>query len=250
MINSRRRGRRRAHCTSTRARRACPERRHQRTAPRRDGRANRSLAAGEPAPNHLAADQQPANQPAGGSGRDWTSTFPPEIPGSEARRIELPKEPAAKQREIERLFPALPPLAAEPIPLPGPNGRPYTLADLQQIAAANSPQLRQAAADVEAARGNMIQANAYPNPTVSYQFTPSNNGSTPGADGVGIDQTIKTGGKLALANRRGRDGPAQRRTGLAEGPQRSGHPGPQRLLRRPRGQGDGAGEQGPGPLHG
>jgi cobalt-zinc-cadmium efflux system outer membrane protein len=69
---------------------------------------------------------------------------------------------------------------------------------LQQIAAANSPQLRQAASDVEAARGNLIQADAYPNPTVSYQFQPSNNGSTPGADGVGVDQTIKTAGKLGL----------------------------------------------------
>ena len=124
--------------------------------------------------------------------------IPAEIPGAEARRLELPKDPTAKQREIERLFPELPPLPAEPTPLPGPNGKPYTLADLQQIAAANSPQLRQAASDVEAARGNMLQANAYPNPTLSYQFTPSNNGSTPGTDGVGIDQVIKTGGKLRL----------------------------------------------------
>ncbi len=124
--------------------------------------------------------------------------IPAEVPGSEARRLELPKDPAAKQREIERLFPALPPLPAAPTAVAGPNGRPYTLADLQQIAAANSPQLRQAAADVEAARGNMIQANAYPNPTVSYQMQPSNNGSTPGADGFGVDQTIKTGGKLRL----------------------------------------------------
>ena len=44
----------------------------------------------------------------------------------------------------------------------------------------------------------MIQANAYPNPTVSYQIQPSNNGSTPGFDGFGVDQTIKTGGKLRL----------------------------------------------------
>jgi cobalt-zinc-cadmium efflux system outer membrane protein len=94
-------------------------------------------------------------------------SIPAEIPGSEARRLELPKEPGAKQREIERLFPGLPPLPAAPIAAAGPNGQPYTLADLQQIAAANSPQLRQAAADVEAARGNMIQANAYPNPTAS-----------------------------------------------------------------------------------
>ena len=33
--------------------------------------------------------------------------IPAEIPGSEARRLELPKEPTAKQREIERLFPEL-----------------------------------------------------------------------------------------------------------------------------------------------
>jgi cobalt-zinc-cadmium efflux system outer membrane protein len=124
--------------------------------------------------------------------------IPPEIPGSKARRLELPREPAAKQRAIEQLFPELPPLQAEPTPVPGPNGRPFTLADLQQIAAANSPQLRQAVSDVEAARGNMMEAGAYPNPTVSYQFTPSNNGSTPGADGFGIDQTIKTAGKLGL----------------------------------------------------
>jgi cobalt-zinc-cadmium efflux system outer membrane protein len=142
--------------------------------------------------------QTPGIDPRLAAQRRLDLNIPPEIPGSEARRLELPREPGERQHEIQRLFPALPPLPAEPIPLPGPNGRPYTLADLQQIAAVNSPRLRQAASDVEAARGNMIQANAYPNPTLSYQFTPSNNGSTPGADGFGVDQTIKTGGKLRL----------------------------------------------------
>lgn len=154
--------------------------------PATDIRSVAYLEAGE------AATQPPSEE------RRLDLNIPPEIPGSEARRLALPKDPAARQQEIERLFPALPPLSAEPSPLPGPNGRPLTLADLQQIAATNSPQLRQAASDVEAARGNMMQANAYPNPTASYQFTPSNNGSTPGADGFGIDQTIKTGGKLTL----------------------------------------------------
>ena len=152
---------------------------------------------GEPAPNLLAAD----GAPAGGSPAQRPRldlNIPPEIPGSEARRIELSKDPAAKHGEIERLYPPLPPLVAEPRPLPGPEGRPFTLSDFQHVAAVNSPQLKQAAADVETARGNLLQANAYPNPTVSYQFTPSNNGSTPGGDGVGIDQTIKTAGKLAL----------------------------------------------------
>ena len=125
--------------------------------------------------------------------------IPPEIPGSEAPRIALPKEQADKQREIDRLYPPLPPLPAEPQPLPGPNGRPCTLADFQQIAAANSPALRQAASDVEAAKGALITADAYPNPTLSYNFTPSSNGSTPGDDGMGVAQTIRTGGKQALA---------------------------------------------------
>jgi len=138
-------------------------------------------------------EQQPGTPP------HFDLNIPAEIPGSEARRIEFSKDPATKQRQILQLFPPLPPLPTEPVPQRAPNGGAYTLADLQQIAAANSPTLRQAASDVEAARGNMIQANAYPNPTVSLQFTPSNDGSTPGADGIGIDQTIKTAGKLRLA---------------------------------------------------
>ncbi len=125
--------------------------------------------------------------------------IPPEIPGSEAPRISLPKEQAQKQLQIDRLYPPLPPLPAEPQPLAGPNGRPYTLADFQQIAAANSPALRQAASDVEAAKGALITADAYPNPTVSYNFTPSNDGSTPSADGLGVTQTIRSGGKQGLA---------------------------------------------------
>jgi cobalt-zinc-cadmium efflux system outer membrane protein len=126
-------------------------------------------------------------------------TIPPEIPGSEAKRLELPKDPAARRREIERLYPELPPLPAEPTPQPGPGGQPYTLADLQQLAAAYSPTLRQAAADVEAAKGNLLQARAYPNPTVGWNVQPSNDGSTAGVQGPFIDQTIKFAGKIKLA---------------------------------------------------
>ena len=96
--------------------------------------------------------------------------IPPEIPGSEARRLELPKEPAAKQREIERLFPELPPLPAEPIPVPGPNGQALYLGRLAADRRRQQPATSASRRDVEAARGNMIQANAYPNPTVSYQI--------------------------------------------------------------------------------
>src|SRR5262249_11141903 len=104
-----------------------------------------------------------------------------------------------KLRAIRALYPPLPPLPAEPKPEPGPDGQPYTLAMLQQLAAGNSPVLRQAAADVEAARGNLIQARAYPNPTVGLEVDPSNNGASAGVWGFFVDQPIKTFGKLRLS---------------------------------------------------
>jgi cobalt-zinc-cadmium efflux system outer membrane protein len=128
-------------------------------------------------------------------------TIPPEVPGSEVGRIrKFPEDREGRQKAIRLLYGELPPLPAEPHPLPGPNGNPLTLADLQQLAAANSPELHQAAFAVEAARGNVLAARAYPNPTVSMQYQPSNDGSTAGAIGPGIDQTIVTGGKLRIAS--------------------------------------------------
>jgi cobalt-zinc-cadmium efflux system outer membrane protein len=109
-----------------------------------------------------------------------------------------PRGTEAAAREIEHLYPELPPLPVEPQVLPGPGGKPYTLADFQRIAAANSPTLRQAASDVEAARGALIQAKSYPNPVVQYLQDPSNNNSTAGVQGGAIDQPIITGGKLKL----------------------------------------------------
>ena len=85
------------------------------------------------------------------------------------------------------------------MPQPGPDGRPYTLADFQRLAAANNPALRQAASDVEAARGLMIQAGLYPNPTIGYETNPDNNNTGSGVQGAFIDQVIKTGGKLTIA---------------------------------------------------
>ena len=126
--------------------------------------------------------------------------LPAAIPGAETPLIKKPPENEAKKREaIRTLYPPLPELPTEPKPEPGPDGQPYTLSALQQLAAANSPTLRQAAADVEAARGTMIQAGTYPNPTVGQEVDPSNDGSTAGVWGVFVDQTIKTGGKLRLA---------------------------------------------------
>ena len=86
---------------------------------------------------------------------------------------------------------------AEPAPEPGQP--PLTLAQLQSIAVTRNPLVRQAVSDVEAARGNMIQAGAYPNPHVGYQADDINTGATAGYQGGAIAQTIVTGGKLRLA---------------------------------------------------
>jgi len=127
--------------------------------------------------------------------------IPREIPGRDAPAV--PSGPWAtpqdKLQDLRRFYAELPPLPEAPKPLPGPNGQPYTLADLQQIAARNSPTLRQAASDVLAAQGNLIQAGAYPNPNLIWAATPSNDGSTGGLQGFTIDQPIKTAGKLGLA---------------------------------------------------
>jgi cobalt-zinc-cadmium efflux system outer membrane protein len=130
--------------------------------------------------------------------RKFQLNIPADVPGAEAPLVKLPAEPAERQKTVDRLYPDLPPLPEEPTPQLNPNGRPYTLADLQQLAAANSPQLRQAASDVQAARGNLDQARAYPNPTVGLENGPNNNNTATGTYGMFVDQVVKTGGKLKL----------------------------------------------------
>jgi cobalt-zinc-cadmium efflux system outer membrane protein len=121
--------------------------------------------------------------------------IPSEVPGSETPR--LPGK--ASPEDLQKIYDKLPPLMADPVPLPGPDGKPYTLSTLQQIATIKSPTLKQAAHDVETARGNLIQARAYKNPTIGWNVQPSNDGSTAGVQGPFIDQTISTAGKLKIA---------------------------------------------------
>ena len=109
----------------------------------------------------------------------------PRLPGSEAPWIMLSRDKDAADRQIERLFPDLPPPPDEPKPQPGPAGKPYTLEDFQRLAAANNPALLQAASDVEAARGILIQAKTYPNPNLGYLQDPTDVNNTAGTTGGG-----------------------------------------------------------------
>jgi cobalt-zinc-cadmium efflux system outer membrane protein len=124
--------------------------------------------------------------------------IPPRLPGSEAPEIVISKDRAEADRQIQRLYPDLPAPPQEPRVQQGPGGKPYTLADLQRLAAANSPALRQAASDVEAAKGNLIQARTYPNPTIGYLQDSAATNNTGGIQAGFIDQPVITGGKQKL----------------------------------------------------
>jgi cobalt-zinc-cadmium efflux system outer membrane protein len=110
---------------------------------------------------------------------------------------EAPEE--VKKKAIQQLFPALEPLPPAPKAQLGPNGMPLTLAELEQLAMANSPTLRQAAADVESAKGAAKQAGAYPNPNFGYEADNVGSAGTAGFQGFFIEQVIKTAGKLKVA---------------------------------------------------
>lgn len=128
-------------------------------------------------------------------------TPPKELPGADAPPIKLPgvDQPKERTQAIDRLYPALPAFSPEVQAEPGPDGLPLTLTDLQKLALANSPKVRQASAHVEAARGAAIQAGLYPNPKVGFEQDTAGTTGGPGYLGGFIEQTIVTGGKLKLA---------------------------------------------------
>jgi cobalt-zinc-cadmium efflux system outer membrane protein len=84
--------------------------------------------------------------------------------------------------------------ASEPVrPLP-------SLAAFEQLALQRNPTLLEAAANIEAAQGRAQQAGLYPNPTVGYTGELIGAGGSAGEmQGLFIDQTIVTAGKLRLS---------------------------------------------------
>lgn len=137
------------------------------------------------------------------------------LPGAAAPPIAPPKfapnTPAAeKEKAIRAAFPQLTPVGATGVVPPAADGRALSLTDLQQMAAANSPVLQRAAADAQAAYGPVIQAGLHPNPTVGYQvdqwqprlrIPEGSTASGAGQQGGFVNQLIKTGGKLTLAQK-------------------------------------------------
>jgi outer membrane protein, heavy metal efflux system len=162
--------------------------------PPQSGLSQAPAPATQPSPQSELGEPKPMKTLAG------RLTVPRDVPGSWAEDIRLP--PVTKRQEVEaainRYFPALPALGPDPQPIPGPEGHPLTLADLQKLALTNSPLLRQAAADVKAAEGAARQAGAYPNPLAGFTAQSGTSGTGPNYGGF-VSQVIKTANKLKLA---------------------------------------------------
>lgn len=131
--------------------------------------------------------------------------LPNVIPGTEVPNVSVPKfdketAPADRAAAIRKRYPEVVPASASQ-----PTGAPASLGELQQLAMANSPVVRKAEAEVEAAHGQVIQAGLHPNPTVGYQADQIQPGLRPptgsgaGQQGAFVNQLIKTAGKLRLA---------------------------------------------------
>jgi outer membrane protein, heavy metal efflux system len=107
-----------------------------------------------------------------------------------------PPRPRTEERPIQPVA-ASEPVAAAPVDLDA----------LLALARAHNPDLAAAAARVEEARGRMIQAGLYPNPTLGYSGNQINDGpGTPGQQGGFVSQEFVTGGKLRIAREAARYG--------------------------------------------
>lgn len=80
------------------------------------------------------------------------------------------------------------------------NGALVTLEQVQKIASDSNPALRQAEAEIRAAKARQQQSGIYPNPTVAYTGDEIRGGSVGGGkQGFFVQQTVATGRKLALS---------------------------------------------------
>ncbi len=90
---------------------------------------------------------------------------------------------------------------------PAPQPTNTRLDELLELARTHNPDLAVATARVEEARGRMIQAGLYPNPTLGYSGNQINDGpGTGGQQGGFVSQEFVTGGKLKIAREAARLG--------------------------------------------
>lgn len=166
-----------------------------------DSVSSRQIVPPRPFVKALAKDVQ---EPIAGEGQQDPLRLPAELPGANTPPLVVPdaknQDSKIYREQVRGLFPDLPPVYRDPTSLPdAATAGIVGLESLHQIARANHPGLRAAAASVEAARGAMIQAGLPPNPNIGYEADTVRTLNTPGYKGAYLQQTIVTARKLGLA---------------------------------------------------
>lgn len=113
-----------------------------------------------------------------------------------AQEMQMPMQQHKEHAEMGVIQPVFPRLGRAQ---ERAQGKLFTLEQAQKIASESNPTLRQAEAEIRAAKARQQQAGLYPNPTLGYTGDEIRGGSVGGGkQGFFVQQTIVTGGKLAL----------------------------------------------------
>src|SRR3989454_786017 len=115
----------------------------------------------------------------------------------QAQEMQMPQQVQHHQMNIPVVKPEYPRMgrAQENV-----KGALITLEQVQKIANESYPTLRQAEAEIRAAKARQQQSGLYPNPTVAYTGDEIRGGSVGGGkQGFFVQETVVTGGKLSLS---------------------------------------------------
>jgi cobalt-zinc-cadmium efflux system outer membrane protein len=115
-----------------------------------------------------------------------------------AQEMQMPKQEHGEHHGSERrmVTPEYPRLGRAQV---HPPGTLVAVEQAQKIASESNPTLRQAEAEIRAAKARQQQLGLYPNPTLGYTGDEIRGGSVGGGkQGFFVQQTVVTGGKLGL----------------------------------------------------
>ncbi len=114
-----------------------------------------------------------------------------------AQEMKMPAQQQHHQMQVAVVKPEYPRMGRSQ---EGAKGALVTLEQVEKIASESNPTLRQAEAEIRAAKARQQQSGLYPNPTVAYTGDEIRGGSVGGGkQGFFVQQTVVTGGKLGLS---------------------------------------------------
>ena len=127
----------------------------------------------------------------------WAIAIPLIGSAARAQQTTAPQEHTHQHMEIQPVQPVFPRMGRAQ---QNPQSKLFTLDDAQHLAADSNPTLRQAEAEIRVAKARLQQSTLYPNPTIGYAGDEIRGGyNNGGIQGVFVEQSIVTGGKLRKA---------------------------------------------------